>query len=287
MKILITITALVMFSVLVFLSCGKDNDQTNENLPPVIDPLPTNKPPVARAGPDTTIVVALCTDKTNTELDGSGSTDPEGKTLNYVWSQLRGPDGTILSNPQQPKTKVENLSTGQYAFELSVKDAGDSIAKDTVLIIVKGTPKEYDVDLTVDGTFSFTDNYKDCYYDDCTYSDFTIIEGKGILLPIGELSIYFSEHADTANLSYAPHSNLSIYSSNVNNTYVHGTTAVNLKKLFQQGGGAFNGTVTINGGSANNCNPDMVFNYPPLNITGSLDTTFKKAIVRIKGKTFF
>jgi predicted lipoprotein with Yx(FWY)xxD motif len=62
---------------------------------------------------------------------------------------------------------------------------------------------------------------------------------------------------------------------------------VNLKKLFQQGGSPINGTFKVEGGSVSNCDPNVLKNLPPLNITGSLDTAAHKAVVRIYGKTYF
>ena len=47
---------------------------------------PPNQPPVANAGPDQTV-----NSGDNVTLDGSGSTDSDGKIVSYSWKQISGP----------------------------------------------------------------------------------------------------------------------------------------------------------------------------------------------------
>ncbi|MDQ3846014.1 MAG: hypothetical protein M3342_18705 [Bacteroidota bacterium] len=280
MKVLLMFATFVLIGVFVFLSCNKDNRKQSPN-----------QAPVANAGADLSLTLPSCSGKTTAELNGSGSTDPEGKTISYSWRKIAGPEGFIIRNKYGAKALVENLSVGEYAFELLVRDAESLTSKDTVLISVRSTPKEYDFDVTFNGDYKFSNNISDFYncfyYHICNYSDNTLIQGTGTFSPLGQFTLNFSEQADSAATSYAPHSNVQIYIGNVNNTSLIGTSTVNLKKLIQQGGGAFNGTFSVTDGSAKRCDPNLFANPYALNVTGNLDTATKKVTVRVLGKTYF
>ena len=53
-----------------------------------------NKPPVANAGPDQTILVF--TNYTSVLLNGSGSHDSSGRAIQYLWRQISGPENSSL-----------------------------------------------------------------------------------------------------------------------------------------------------------------------------------------------
>ena len=75
----------------------------------------TNTPPVANAGPDQTLPATGPT--TAVTLNGSLSSDPDGDTLTFVWTQ----GGTVVGNSAVvPLT----LKIGTYTFMLTVTDAG-------------------------------------------------------------------------------------------------------------------------------------------------------------------
>jgi N-acetylneuraminic acid mutarotase len=95
----------------------------------------SNKPPVAKAGPDLALYLA----DSSITLDGDSSFDPDGSVAIYSWKQIAGPNQSDISNSSKPSSTVNHLSPGNYQFELEVTDNGGLSAKDTVLIIAMAT----------------------------------------------------------------------------------------------------------------------------------------------------
>lgn len=90
-----------------------------------------NRPPVADAGPDRS-VTASTGGLTNVSLDGSGSYDPDGDTLVYIWNW------TVANQPRQASgvNPVIQLPTGQHIITLLVHDGKVYSPADTVTITV-------------------------------------------------------------------------------------------------------------------------------------------------------
>jgi len=97
---------------------------------------PSNEPPVADAGPDQTVA-----EGGTVTLNGSGSSDPEGGSLTYLWAWKSG-SAVTLTNPAavNPTFVAPAPSEEPIVFELTVTDAGQLTAKDTVSITVGDTP---------------------------------------------------------------------------------------------------------------------------------------------------
>ena len=93
-----------------------------------------NTAPVADAGPDQTISAG-----SQTTLNGSGSSDPDGDTLTYQWTQVSGPTAAI-ANPNQATTTVQTDANqpGQLSFELTVTDPSGATNTDRVSIQANG-----------------------------------------------------------------------------------------------------------------------------------------------------
>ncbi|MFQ5788156.1 MAG: PKD domain-containing protein, partial [Thermodesulfobacteriota bacterium] len=110
---------------------GKGNDtcknsEFNLNCEVILE---DNIPPIADAGPDQTVFVG-----DTVQLDGTGSSDADGDTLDIFWSFISRPDSSnaTLSNPTdlQPTFVVDAF--GNYVLEIIVNDGTDDSEPDTV-----------------------------------------------------------------------------------------------------------------------------------------------------------
>ncbi|MGL5990173.1 MAG: M66 family metalloprotease [Plesiomonas sp.] len=90
-----------------------------------------NQPPVANAGDDIRV-----SGPTDVILNGTGSHDPENKTLTYQWKQISGNSVNIEQADQAKATiKLDAAPTEQtLQFELTVKDDQGLLAIDTVQV---------------------------------------------------------------------------------------------------------------------------------------------------------
>ena len=115
-------------------------------------PDPVNRPPVAIAGPDQTVV-----ERTAVTLDGRGSTDPDGDALTFAWTQVMGPAQSLSgANSATPsltappvKSSFFHLLPGlsvllapdiNLAFLLEVSDGQGHQAIDFVSVNVRNGP---------------------------------------------------------------------------------------------------------------------------------------------------
>jgi len=107
-----------------FLSCKKELSCES-----CID---NNKPPIALAGPDLTITLPI----DSVMLDGSNSSDPDGKISAWQWTKVSGPASSTIVNATAVTTTVKHLKVGVFQFELKVTDDKGASAKDTMMITV-------------------------------------------------------------------------------------------------------------------------------------------------------
>ncbi len=109
-QILKLIACILSSGIITFISCKKENGFQNQN------PVPVNKPPIARAGADLAIVLS----KDSVLLDGGASTDPDGKITTYEWHKIAGPSQYNIVHYDNVKTIVRIFIKGIYLFELQV-----------------------------------------------------------------------------------------------------------------------------------------------------------------------
>jgi len=104
--------------------------------------MPDNALPIADAGADQ-VVDCSGVDGTEVILDGSGSSDPDGDELTYVW--YNPIIGSVTG-----MTPTVTLPLGIFEFELTVDDGNRETASDTVIITVEDvTPPSTTAVITV------------------------------------------------------------------------------------------------------------------------------------------
>ena len=98
----------------------------------VIVNAPANNVPTADAGEDRTV-----TEGDTVTLNGSGSSDPDGDTLSYAWSQVDGPESVVLEGAATAEAQFEGPEAGIYEFQLVVHDGQVASASDGVTVTVE------------------------------------------------------------------------------------------------------------------------------------------------------
>ena len=114
--------AVTLLSSLGLFACGGGGSGASGTPSPVPTP-PTNSAPMADAGADRTVA-----ELSPVNLDGSGSSDADGDTLAYAWTQIAGPlvtlaDASLIS---AGFTAPDVDATTVLTFQLEVSDGTDS-----------------------------------------------------------------------------------------------------------------------------------------------------------------
>lgn len=111
--------------------------------PPVVEE-PKNAIPVAKAGEDKTITLPV----NQVILDGSASSDTDGKIISYKWTKVSGPTQFSITKPLEAITTITNLVEGEYVFRLEVKDDKGALVIDEVKVTVNPAVEEEKSGLT-------------------------------------------------------------------------------------------------------------------------------------------
>ncbi len=106
-----------------------------------------NQPPQAHAGPDQTLQDSDDDGFESVILNGSGSIDPEGRTLSYVW---REGETIVGSGP----TPTVILAVGLHTLTLTVTDDGGATDTDTAVITIQVSGSAADTVLVLKATYT-------------------------------------------------------------------------------------------------------------------------------------
>jgi len=115
-----------------------DDMTVTVNAAPVI-----NQAPIANAGASQLVTLS----SNEATLNGALSRDPDGVIKSYKWEQISGPASAIIASSSSVTTKISGFMTGDYVFQITVKDNLNAIAKDTVTIAVVNNFRSYPGDL--------------------------------------------------------------------------------------------------------------------------------------------
>jgi hypothetical protein len=285
-------------SLLLFTCKKEDTDNSMGNSSTTI-----NHPPIANAGIDFALNRVYCSSQNSVELNGSSSSDPDHYKLLYEWTKISGPSCN-LSDAYSAVVYVNNLQTGQYAFELKVTDKGGLSSTDTVAINVTGSPSpiEINLDFNFNAGYGFsigkgvTGMQEAIYaalchaYGQCPLLDYKarITLTKTFEQPsVGSFSFKMNEIADTNAVSNYHETSIVLTNPYIPEWWASGQCSINFKQLIQAGGGLFNGTFQINDGSALGCDQNIYTNLAPLIVSGTLDTTAHTVSLSLKGRAYF
>jgi predicted esterase len=114
-----------------------------------------NRPPIANAGADTTIVSPA----SNMTLNGAKSKDDDGSIVSYNWKQIAGPSQAAVTGASSMYATVSNLGLGKYQFELVVTDNEGAIGKDTITINIQNYHSNHEVVMIYPNPVGNTLNY--------------------------------------------------------------------------------------------------------------------------------
>lgn len=90
-----------------------------------------NRLPIADAGIDAILLLPT----NSTQLLGESTYDLDDQNLNYLWTQVSGPNMAIFESPDSASTIINGLVSGLYVFNLQVND-GIATDNDQVEVLV-------------------------------------------------------------------------------------------------------------------------------------------------------
>jgi len=155
-------------------ACGDDDDGVTD----------TNLPPVADAGSDAVFTDTDGNGEQQVQLNGTGSTDPDGTIQVYRWTE----GGTVVAGGP---TATPTLAVGIHQITLEVVDDGGASDTDDVTITVEEPPVNQPPVADAGPDFSVTDT-------DGSGDETVTLDATASTDADGEISVY--EWSEGANL---------------------------------------------------------------------------------------
>ena len=183
----------VIFALLLLLAgCGGGGDGED---------MAANRPPVADAGVDQMVVSG-----DSVTLDGSGSSDPDGTVVGYLWAQTTGPMVSLSADDQVSTSFVApnvNMPT-TLVFRLTVTDDDGATASHDVTVTVNAANRPPVADAGVNQTVDAGDS--------------VTLDGSGSSDPDGTIAVYLwaQTTGPTVSLSTDDQVSTSFVAPNVN-----------------------------------------------------------------------
>ncbi len=130
--IVIAMRVISLIIVLLFSGCGGGGGGGDTTTNPGV---PLNTAPVANAGPDNSFLAGAAV-----SLDCSGSSDPQGDALSFLWQQTDGPLVQLSDNSACTPTFTAPDATATLVFLLEVRDAQETSTDDVAFAITGSEP---------------------------------------------------------------------------------------------------------------------------------------------------
>ncbi len=115
-----------------------------------------NQSPVANAGVDQTVTDSDGNGTETVTLDGSGSNDPDGTIVSYIWSE----GGSQIATGLSPDV---SFTVGSHTVTLEVTDDDGATATDTVTVVVTAP-----ANIPPTASFTYSCNGVECTFDGAT-----------------------------------------------------------------------------------------------------------------------
>ena len=153
-----------------------------------------NHVPLAEAGNPQTINLTP-TLGLKVTLDGSNSSDLDGNTLSYIWSQISGPSVSLTgSNTATPSFTPG--TAGTYIFELKVYDGKDTSLADTVIITAQSIQARISLAAPLNGSqISSTPSLKWSGANITSYGLYMALDGKNYIKMYSGSSTSYTIHS--------------------------------------------------------------------------------------------
>jgi hypothetical protein len=200
---------------------GNTNANANQNVNVNDNTPPPNQAPTANAGPDQSV-----TGGATVNLNGAGSSDPDGDTLTFTWTQTGGTGVTLNGAGTATPSFVSAAASDTLIFRLVVNDGTVDSAPDEVVVTVTaptvprlyissanagGNVVSYANPATVNGNIVPDTNLQGAQTQLTAPFDIVVNAANQLLVANGgatpRITVY--DNADQANGNFAPDGNVS------------------------------------------------------------------------------